>query len=216
MTLTREIADFEAEKQRTHDRDVLDMIDVTTADLVATRVAEQALGVGGMAPDFQLPDALGQEISLSALRASGPVLVNFYRGGWCPYCNLELRAYQREMDRITAAGATLVAISPQLPDHSLDVAEKNALSFPVLSDVGNAVAKDFGIVFTVDDRIQRMYIERLGNDLPTLNGDDSFTLPLPATYVIGADGLIAYAWVDADYRRRADPAEALAALDRLS
>lgn len=216
MRLTKEIAAFEEEKQRTHDRDVLDMIDATTADLVATGIAGQALAKGDRAPAFELPDHLGNLVRSAALLAEGPVLINFYRGNWCPYCNLELRAYQAQLERIERAGASLVAISPMLPDSSLDIAEKNRLAFPVLSDVGNKVAADFGLVFTVDARIQAMYLERLGNDLPRLNGDDSFTLPLPATYVIGQDGIIAYAYVNADYRLRAEPEEALAALEGLS
>ena len=213
MTLTDEIAAFEEEKQRTHDRDVLDMIDMTTADLVATGIAEKALGVGDKAPDFELPDANGNPVRLADLLAKGAVILNFYRGSWCPYCNLELRAYQRDLTRIHAAGAELVAISPMLPDESLSIAEKNALEFPVLSDVGSAVSEAFGLSFVVDARIQQMYIERLGNDLPKLNGDDSFRLPLPATYVIGADGTVKYAYVEADYRVRAAPEEVFAALD---
>jgi peroxiredoxin len=212
MTLTQQIADFEKEKQRTHERDVLDMIDVTTADLVNTGIAAQSLSVGDTAPAFTLPDHLGNTVALSDLLQSGPVLINFYRGEWCPYCNLELRAYQKHLDRIKAAGTTLIAISPMLPDSSLDLAEKHELAFPVLSDVGNKVADQFGLMFTVDDRIQAMYLERLGNDLPKLNGDNSFTLPLPATYVIGGDGVITYAYVNADYRLRADPEDVLTTL----
>lgn len=212
MTLTKDIADFEEEKQRTHDRDVLDMIDLTTVDLVNTGIATQAKSVGDKAPAFTLPDHLGNAVGLSDLIRTGPVIINFYRGEWCPYCNLELRAYQKHLERINAAGASLVAISPMLPDSSLSLAEKHELAFPVLSDVGNKVAHDFGLVFTVDDRIQAMYLERLGNDLPKLNGDDSFTLPLPATYVIGQDRVITYAYVNADYRLRADPEDVLTVL----
>lgn len=213
MNLTSEIAAFEEEKQRTHDRDVLDMIDATTADLIATGIAKQALSKGDTAPHFVLPDHQGNMVRSADLLADGPILINFYRGEWCPYCNLELRAYQTQLDRIQKAKASLIAISPMLPDNSLDLAQKNKLAFPVLSDVGNKVAAEFGLVFTVDTRIQIMYLERLGNDLPTLNGDDSFTLPLPATYVIGPDGTIIYAYVNADYRLRADSEEVLAVLD---
>ena len=213
MTLTKEIAAFEAEKQRTHDRDVLDMIDVTTADLVATGIAAKAVNVGGTAPGFDLPDQLGNRVRLADLIASGPVILNFYRGSWCPYCNLELRAYQNQLPRIKRAGATLVAISPMLPDASLSIAEKNELEFPVLSDIGSDVSEAYGLAFVVDARIQQMYLERLGNDLPTLNGDESFRLPLPATYVIGQDGAVTYAYVAGDYRVRADPEAILAVLE---
>lgn len=212
MSLTKKIAEFEEEKQRTHDRDVLDMIELTTADLVNTGIAAQALSKGDKAPGFELPDHLGNAVSLEVLLNSGPVLINFYRGNWCPYCNLELRAYQKHLERIKKAGVSLIAISPMLPDNSLDIAEKNDLAFPVLSDVGNKTANDYGLVFTVDNRIQAMYLQRLGNDLPNLNGDDSFTLPLPATYVIGQDGVVSYSYVNADYRLRADPEDVLATL----
>lgn len=211
MKLTQEIADFEAKKQQTHPRDVLDLMDVTTADLVATGIAEQALGVGDAAPDFTLPDARGGDTRLSDLLADGPVILNFYRGSWCPYCNLELRAYQRELPRIKAKGASVAAISPMLPDGSLSQSEKESLEFAVLSDVGLEVSDAFGLVFVLDPRIKGAYIER-GNDLARYNGDPSFRLPVPATYVIGADGRIVYAYVDADYRLRADPEDAIAAL----
>ena len=215
MSLTRQIAEFEAEKRRTHDADVLEKMDVTTADLVATGIAERAVGQGDAAPDFPLPDHLGRDVVLSRVLARGPVLLTFYRGGWCPYCNLELRAYQRELDRIRKAGGSLLAVSPMLPDGSLETAQKNALEFPVLSDVGNRVADAYGLVFQVDARIQSTYRDRLGIDLEDLNGDGSFTLPLPATYVIARDGRVAYAYVNADYRLRADPADALDALEGL-
>ena len=213
MSLTKDITAFEEEKRLTFDKDVLDMIDTTTADLVATGIARQALSKGDTAPAFVLPNHKGEIVSSSDLLPHGPVLINFYRGNWCPYCNLELRAYQGQLERIHKAGATLVAISPMLPDNSLDTAQQNQLAFPVLSDVGNTVAEAFGLVFMVDTRIQAMYLERLGNDLPNLNGDGSFTLPLPATYVIGQDGVITYAYVNADYRLRADPEDVLAALE---
>ena len=215
MRLSKDIAAFEVEKQRTHDRDVLDMIDTTTADLVATGIAAQALAVGDQSPAFELPDHLGNLLRSADVMVDGPVVINFYRGEWCPYCNLELRAYQAKLDRMERLGASMLAISPMLPDNSLGLAEKHQLAFPVLSDMGNQVAAAFGLVFTVDTRIQAMYLERLGNDLPTLNGDDSFTLPLPATYVIDQDGVIIYAYVNADYRLRADPEDVLEVLEDL-
>lgn len=216
MPLSKDIAAFEEEKQRTHDRDVLDMIDTTTADLVATGIAAQALKVGDQTPAFTLPDQLGNMVNSTDVMRTGPVVLNFYRGEWCPYCNLELRAYQAKLDRMDRLGASLLAISPMLPDNSLGLAEKHQLAFPVLSDVGNKVAAAFGLVFTVDTRIQAMYLERLGNDLPTLNGDDSFTLPLPATYVIDQNGVVIYAYVNADYRQRANPEDVMAVLEDLT
>jgi len=192
MSLTDEIAAFEEEKARTHDRDVLDLIDETTIALVNTGIAERAVGVGDRAPGFQLPDARGEIVALSDLTATGPVILTFYRGGWCPYCNLELRAYQRDLAAIRAAGGQLAAVSPLTPDNSLSVEEKNALEFPVLSDLGNKVAEAFGLVFDLDARLKPVYKERLGNDLEACNGDASYRLPLPATYVIGSGGIVSY------------------------
>ena len=213
MSLTNEIADFEAEKKRTHDPDILDLMDATTADLIATGIAERAVGIGDQAPDFELPDHRGNPVALARLLETGPVILNFYRGGWCPYCNLELRAYQRELPRIRAGGGHLLAISPMLPDNSLSAAEKNEIDYPVLSDVGNETTGDFGLVFEVDKRIQKIYTERLGIDMVDNYGDDSFQLPLPALYVIGKDGIVKFAYVNADYRLRADPVDVLRALD---
>ena len=122
--------------------------------------------------------------------AKGPVVVTFYRGGWCPFCNLELKAYQAVLPRIAAAGASIVAISPEKPDDTVSTAEKNALSFPVLSDVGQAVGKAFGVVYAFTDDLRGVY-EGFKLDIPTKNAaPDDWSLPLSATYVIGADGVV--------------------------
>jgi len=172
----------------------------------AQGVAEQALGVGAVAPDFTLPDARGTKVRLAELRAEGPVVVSFYRGGWCPYCNLELRAYAERIDRFTEAGVRLVAISPQTPDASLTLVERAELPFTVLSDVGNVVAGSFGLVHRVPAELDAVYAKN-GFNLAGDNAQDAgaLTLPLPATYVIGRDGVVAFVQVSADYTVRADP-----------
>ena len=152
---------------------------------------------------------------LKDLLAAGPVVLSFYRGGWRPYCNLELRALQPALPEITRLGATLVAVSPQTPDESLSTAEKNALAFPVLSDAGSATAKSFGIAYDLAEELRPIYA-RFGHALPDKNGDESWVLPIPATYVIDTDGTIALAFVDVDYRNRLEPAEILTALQSLS
>ncbi|WIY01004.1 peroxiredoxin-like family protein [Amycolatopsis mongoliensis] len=174
-------------------------------------LAEGALGVGEPVPRFTLPDALGRPIAIGELLHRGPVVLSFYRGGWCPYCNLELRALEGVLAEITSLGAPLVAISPELPDSSLSTAEKNALTFPVLSDHGNLVARRFRIVHAIAPSVVA-YQLRNGNDVAAYNGARSAEVPLPATYVIDADGRIRFASVDADYTRRAEPAEVLEAL----
>jgi peroxiredoxin len=142
------------------------------------------------------------------------VIVTFYRGGWCPYCNLELKAFQDMLPQIKAAGASLVAISPEKPDESLSTAQKNALSFEVLSDVGQKAGRAFGLVYEFTDELKTAY-EGFGLDIPSRNGaPGDWALPVAATYVIGSDGVITYAYTDTDYRDRADPLDVLEALTR--
>lgn len=184
-------------------------------ELAASGTAQRALKTGDHAPDFRLPDARGAYVRLKDLLAMGPVVVSFYRGGWCPYCNLELRALQSALSEITRLGATLIAISPQTPDESVSTAEKNGLAFSVLSDVGSTVAKSFGIAYDLAEELRPIYA-RSGHALPQKNGDERWVLPIPATYVIDRDGAIVLAFVDVDYRNRLEPAEILAALQSLS
>jgi peroxiredoxin len=173
------------------------------------------LQVGAFAPDLTLPDALNRPVSLAALWRKGPLVLIFYRGGWCPYCNLELRAWQHQLAALKALGANLVAVSPQTPDNSLSTAEKNELAFSVLSDSALEVATAFGVAFELPPELIELY-GRVGNDLPVLNGNGRWALPLPATYAVDAEGRIVFAHVEADYRRRAEPAEVLAVLEELS
>ena len=197
------------------DADTLAVMDRATDAVRASGLADSALTVGDAAPTFSLPNASGETVALSDVLASGPVILTFYRGGWCPYCNLELRAYQALLPEIEAAGATLVAVSPQTPDASLTTQEKKDLTFTVLSDEGNAVARQFGLVHTLPADLVAAY-DQFGLDVAGSNGDASGDLPLPATYVIDPDGTIRYAFVDADYTKRAEPSEVLASLQAVA
>ena len=172
-----------------------------TEDLARSGQAERAKHEGAKAPDFALPDSKGHTVRLSNLLAKGPVVLTFYRGGWCPYCNLQLRSYQKALGEIHSLGAELVAVSPQLPDKTLSTVEKAELSFPVLSDLGNRVARSYGLVFRVSDEVVPIY-KQFGIDLEASNGDKSHELPMPGTYVIDRDGTIRSAFVDADYTKR--------------
>jgi peroxiredoxin len=178
-------------------------------------LAKAALKVGDQGPEIVLPNAKGKTVDVRTLLKRGPVIVTFYRGGWCPYCNLELRAFQKVLPEIDAAGAALVAISPEKPDDTLSTAEKNALSFEVLSDVGQKVGRAFGLVYTFSDELKRAYQE-FGLDIPATNGAEEWALPISATYIIGRDETIIYAYTDADYRDRADPEEILMFLKEAS
>ena len=179
--------------------------------------ANRALGVGDRAPDFALPDATGETVRLSDLLLDGPVVVTFYRGAWCPYCNTQLRDYQQALGSFEATGARLVAISPQVPDSSMSMAERNALAYSVLSDTGGQVSQQYGLIFRVDDETRARY-EAVGVDLARYNGDDTdaaWALPVPATYVIDPSGIIRAAFVEADYTQRASPRQVLEALQEV-
>ncbi len=188
-------------------------MEAATAKLAATGLAGKALKRGGRMPDFELPDATGKMIRSADLRTQGMLLISFYRGHWCPYCNLELQALQERLADITAKGTTLVAISPQTPDQSLTTQQKHALKFPILSDVGNKVTKQFGLVYTLDASLQPIY-QAFGIDLKAHNGDSSFELPVPATYLVAKDGSVLEAYLDVDYRKRLALETALGWLDR--
>lgn len=182
--------------------------------LRASFALERALGPDDRAPDFTLRGPRGRSIALANLLEAGAVVVTFYRGGWCPYCNMQLRAYQAVLTQITALGARLVAISPQRPDGSLSTAEANKLTFDVLSDIGNRVAHSFGLVWSLPEEL-RSALRSSNKALPDINGDDSWELPVPATYVIAREGGVALASIDVDYRNRLEPDAILAALGSL-
>jgi len=186
-----------------------------TEQLVQDYAKKPLLQVGDIAPDFELPNALGKKIKLSTRLEKGPVILTFYRGGWCPYCNLELRAYQQIVPQIQAIGASLIAISPQTPDQSLSTIEKNQLNFDVLSDVGCRVAKDYKIAFELPEQLKQLYTQ-LGHPLPDFNGTSDWQLPIPATFVIAPNRQIYLVYIDVDYRNRLEPEETLAIATKLS
>jgi peroxiredoxin len=176
-------------------------------------VTGKALKVGDKDPDFELPNATGKPVKLSTRLKDGPVVVTWYRGVWCPYCNVALRGFQRALPEITAQGASLIAISPQTPDNTAETVAKGGLGFEVLSDKGNEAAHAYGIAYPLPALVVANIKGRL--DLEKYNGDPSNELPLSATYVIGRDGVIRYACVDADYRKRAEPSAIVAAIKGL-
>lgn len=167
-------------------------------------------------PGANLPNVSGESIQLYKLLAEGPVVLTFYRGGWCPYCSIALRGLQRELKEFRALGAELVAISPELPDNSLTTSEKNGIEFQVLSDTGNKVAAMLGVAVPVSKEVQGVY-RGFGNALDLINGvSGAESLPAPSTFVIGKDKIVRLAFVDADYTKRLDPLDALKALRSLA
>lgn len=215
MYLKAELDAFRADFMANVPSEIRNAMTQADMELASSGIVQQALKAGDRAPDFHLPDVRGGQVRLRSLLAGGPVVLSFYRGGWCPYCNLELRAMQRALPEFRRLGAELVAISPQLPDQSRFTAEKHELTFPVLSDAGSGTAKAFGIAFDLAEVLRPIYT-RFGHALPDKNGGDSWRLPIPATYVIGRDGVIALAFVDIDYRNRLEPAEIVTALEGLA
>ncbi|MDB5607298.1 MAG: alkyl hydroperoxide reductase [Bradyrhizobium sp.] len=195
-------------------KEALDTMHRATAELIDSAQAQRAKKAGDTAPVFTLNDSDGKPVSSRELLAKGPLVVSFYRGVWCPYCNLELQALQAALPEITARGASLVAISPQTAPNSRKSQRDNKLSFPILSDARSEVADAFGIRFALQDYLVELY-KSFRNDLPSFNDDPSWVLPMPARYVLGADGIIAYSEVNPDYTQRPDPSELLPVLDRL-
>lgn len=209
--LQTQLADYQAAfKQRVTPERVATM-EQATANLRATGIERSALALGAAVPDVALTNAAGEPVRLPALHGGKPTVVVFYRGGWCPYCNLELREWQRLLPELQAAGGQLIAISPQLPDSSLSTQEKNALAYPVLSDSSLAAANAFGVAFQMPAELVELYSKN-GNDLPTINGNGQWVLPIPATFVFDSAGRVSYRHVEADYRLRAEPAQVLAHL----
>jgi len=202
-TLANSVAQFPPE--------ALEVMRASDEELKTRGVGQDALAVGDFLPEATLLDATGKLASLQKLNEAGPLVVTFYRGGWCPYCNLELKAYQDVLGEITEAGGTLVAISPEKPDNSLTTIEKNALTFPVLTDTGNQLAKAMGIAFELPAGLQALFTS-FGMNLNDLNADTGWALPVPATFVVDGNGQIVLADVDIEYTRRLEPSEAVAAL----
>jgi peroxiredoxin len=214
-TLNTELRTFYEARQQQIPAEVREIMQRAGHELADSGQADRALTVGARAPRFTLPSATGLTLSLDGLLTDGPVVLSFYRGAWCPYCNIALRSLQQHHEAITARGARLLAVSPQIPDESLTLAEKHDLAFDVLSDIGSDTAKQYGLAFDLPDDLAAVY-DKLGFDLQRVNGGHPRTLPLPATYVIDRDGVIRWAFVDTDYTTRAEPADILDALDTLN
>ncbi len=212
MSLKAQIDAYNVQKEAKLPGDVLALMAQTNEELIAQHIKDNALQVGAKVSNFSLNNHSAEQVELADLLNNGPVIISFYRGNWCPYCNLELKALNDHLSEFKTHNAQLVAISPQLPDETLSSAQKNALEFDVLSDINNKVAEQFGLLFTLDERIVALY-SQFGIDFEKYYGNKSYTLPLPATYVINQKGIITYAFLNEDYTLRAEPTDVLAALE---
>ena len=205
-------ADFEAGRPPYNvPRSVIETMHRATAELIASGAAQRAKKAGDVAPSFSLKDGEGNIVSSNELLKKGPLVVSFYRGVWCPYCNMELQALEAARPAFDKYGASLLAISPQTAPNSRKSVHENKLNFPILSDAKGQVGAAFGLRFELPDYLVELN-KGFKNDLPTLNDDPSWTLPMPARYVIGQDGTILYADVNPDYTIRPEPEALLPAL----
>ncbi|EFM12305.1 alkyl hydroperoxide reductase/ Thiol specific antioxidant/ Mal allergen [Paenibacillus curdlanolyticus YK9] len=171
-------------------------------------LAPEGLQIGAKAPDFVLLNPSGNEVRLYEELKKGPVILVFYRGAWCPYCNLTLAAYQHALGDIHATGAQLVAVSPQTPDASLTMQEKHDLQFHVLSDKGNVTADAYKLTFSLQKELIDVH-RKLGIELSLFNGDEAWRLPVPATFVVSQERVVTYAYVNTDHTHRTDPRDVL-------
>ena len=194
--------------------EALQIMHRATDDLRKSGILDRALTVGDKVPDFSLNNAEGRPIQPKDYQTQSPFVISFYRGKWWPYCNLELDALQNAAGELQALGAALIAISPQSETYNRQLIEEKKLTFEVLSDPGNQVAKKLGLVYKVPEDLKQIYLQ-FGIDLEKYNGDDSWTLPIPARYIVDQAGLIVYRESDPDYTIRPEPEHTVSALRAL-
>jgi peroxiredoxin len=214
MNLTAELTKMREEGRAARPDNINEIIDREINRLSESGMTESAPKAGQTLMDFKLPNQNGNYVHLQELREQGPVVIIFYRGGWCPYCNLELRAYQEVLADIKATGAKLVAITPELPDSSLTTAEKNELQYDILTDENMEYASRLGLSFTLPESVREIY-DGFGIDLQGHNGIGKFNLPLAATFVVDTNGMIISSFVKVDYTYRKSPMEVVAELKSL-
>lgn len=211
MSLTEELREMAENSVKRHPGEAQDIMKAAIDQLQATSILEKAHKTGDTIPEIILPNATGDTVNLKDVLTNNKVVLAFYRGAWCPYCNLELKALQDALPQIEAKGAKLIAISPQTPDQSMTSKEKNELSFEVLSDTNNKIAREMNLVFQLPPSLVELY-SKFGIDLEASNGVKEWELPIAATYIIEKDGSISYHYLEEDYKLRADPKAIVEAL----
>ena len=192
-------------------QEVLEAFGKSIEDLKTKNIEEKSIKIGETIPNFSLKNAKNEVVNSSDILKNGKMIIAFYRGSWCPYCNLELKALQEKISEFKEKNATLVAISPQSPDNSLTVIEKHHLTFEVLTDKDNVFAKQLGIVFELQDFVLPYY-HALGIDLSSFNENTNNSLPIPAVFVVNESSKIIYKFADANYMNRIDIDELLKTL----
>ncbi|WP_430408493.1 peroxiredoxin-like family protein [Kordia sp.] len=211
MNLTTQLKEFAAASVKRHPGVAQDTMKQAIDSLVASEMIEKAFKTGDQLPDITLGNALGNEVRINEILKEHKVIIAFYRGNWCPYCNIQLRALQQAVPLFEAKGAKLVIIGPETPDNSLTTKQKNELTFEVVSDIDMIVARSMNLVYKLPTALQELY-KKFGIDLATNQGNGNQELPIAATYVVEQDGTISYHFLEEDYKLRADPQDILNAL----
>ena len=203
-TLAASIQALKSKSNKPRPKEVTEALAKANAEIMAQGGID-GLKVGSQAPEFALPDATGRQTSLAEHLKQGPVVVVFYRGEWCPFCNLQLRALEDAYPEIRKLGASLIGITPQKQEKSVLQTDKNKLSFPLLSDMTSNTLRDYRLLYRVPESMKKVYADRFGIDLDDYNGEGRWELPVTATYIIGTDGMVKARLVDIDYTKRMEP-----------
>jgi peroxiredoxin len=211
MNMQQELQNHLKDGLKKRPKEINDIMQKSAQRISSENIGGNALEKGDKIPDATLINATGKSIKFYDYLKKGPLIISFYRGSWCPYCNIELRAYKEILPQIKENGANFIAISPDSPDNSLSLIEKQELAFEVCSDIDNIFAKKIGLVFRVDDDLLGVY-HTFGIDLDKAQGNTKKEIPIPATYVIDEKGVVLLAYVNTDYTKRLDPLIAVEAL----
>ncbi|WP_237275846.1 peroxiredoxin-like family protein [Tenacibaculum ovolyticum] len=203
MSLSKILADKKAINAQNIPADKWAIMENSTNTLKQDSLSRKALQKGQLLPNFKLPDINEKIVTLNSFE-NDFIIISFYRGGWCPFCNLELKALQNILPQLKALNTSLIAISPETPDNSLTTSEKNKLSFNVLSDINNVYAKQLGLVFKMPEDLRTLY-HSFNLNVDVHNGNKEYELPMPATYIINKQREIIYSFVPEDYTERLDP-----------
>lgn len=208
MSLTQELQETYINFKETAPEAVFNTLGSGVQELKNAYDPSKTIQVGQAFPSFELQDATGKLVARDTLLGDGASLISFYRGEWCPYCNLELRVLQKHLPEFKAKGVSLVAISPQLPDNSISTVDKHELQFTVLSDVDNKLARQLGIVWSQPDTFRPLF-QGFGVDWQGLYGNENLEVPIPATFLIDKNGVVRNMFLDPDFTKRLDPETAL-------
>lgn len=211
MSLTTQLKKLADASAKRHPGEAQIIMKKAIDDLVATQMIQDAFKTGDSIPEITLKNALGNDVNIQDILKEHKVIITFYRGNWCPYCNIQLRALQQAVPEFEAKGAKLVVISPETPDNSLTTKEKHELTFEVLSDIDMNVARSLNLVYKLPSELQELY-KKFGIDLDASQGNENQELPIAATYIVEQDGTISYHFLEEDYKLRADPKDILEAL----